>query len=401
MMRRVPTAMIVFSYYPSDVRVRREAEALAAAGYSVDIICLRREGQAKNERVNGVSTYRIKLKRRRGGKLRYLFEYTYFIIFSFFWMACLQFKKRYRLVHVHNLPDFLVFSALIPKLIGAKIVLDLHELMPEFFMRKYNMGENNKTAAALKTVEKFSAKFADHVIVATPFLRETIIRRFCPPAKCTTILNISDPKYFQKMAGRSGKCNNRFRMIYPGNVNEFHGVDVVIHAVKLIRSETEIPIEFHIYGHGSAEELNHLKQLSNDLQLTDVVLFHPSVPLEQLVPVFNEMDVGVVPKRDGLFSGEAISTKLFDFAAVGLPCIVTRTRGDSLYFDDSMVLFFESENGRQLADSIKRLYNDPDLRKTLSDKAHAVFTKISWATMREELFSIYRALLLDRSETKA
>lgn len=386
-------AMVVFSSYPHDPRVRREAEALVDVGMAVDVICLRLKGQAKTETVNGVNTYRINLDHKRTDKLRFVFEYGYFLIAAFLKLSFLHLRRRYHIIHVHNLPDILVISALIPKLTGAKIILDMHEILPEFFMRKYNKAETHKLIQILKYLEKLSVKFVDHVIVATPFLREIVIQRSAAPNRCTTILNLSDPKYFQCKSVNHQRSNGKFRLIYPGTLSEIHGVDVAIRSLKLVVSETDIPVELNIYGAGSDRYRNQLISLTEKLNLTDCVKFEEAVPLEKLVDSLCLMDAGVVPKRGGMFAGDAISTKLFDFAAIGLPAIVSRTRGDSLFFDDSMVLFFEPENDRQLADAIIKLFYSPELRRSLSEKLQLLYKKVNWGVMKKDLYMVYDRLL--------
>ena len=46
-------------------------------------------------------------------------------------------RRPYDLVHVHNVPDFLVFTAWRPKLDGAGIILDIHDIVPELFASKF------------------------------------------------------------------------------------------------------------------------------------------------------------------------------------------------------------------------------------------------------------------------
>jgi hypothetical protein len=131
--------MITHSYYLRDPRVRREAEALAEAGYTVDVICLRDQGEPYRSEVNGVRIYRVPLRRCRGGFLRYLFEYLAFFVLSGLLLSALQLRRRYRLVHVHNMPNFLVFATLLPRLFGAKVILDMHDPMPELFQLQFKL----------------------------------------------------------------------------------------------------------------------------------------------------------------------------------------------------------------------------------------------------------------------
>jgi hypothetical protein len=115
--------MVVYSNYPKDSRVRREAEGLVKAGMSVDVISLRGDGELPNEQVNNVNTYRLNIKKKRGSKLQYLWQWSFFLIAAFVKLSWLQIVKKYHIVHLHNMPDFLVFSAFLPKLIGAKLIL--------------------------------------------------------------------------------------------------------------------------------------------------------------------------------------------------------------------------------------------------------------------------------------
>jgi len=389
----IKVAMVVFSSYPEDVRVRREAEALADAGMFVDVVCLKGDNEKKFEKVHGVEIYRLNLKRRRAGKLRYFIEYGYFLLAAFVILSFLHIRKKYCIIHVHNLPDILVLSALLPKITGAKIILDMHEIMPEFFMRKYEKDEACKSIQFIKLMEKTSIKLSNHIIVATPFLKKTIVKRSASPDRCTTILNLPDPKYFHSKVVEIPRLENKFRLIYPGTISEVHGIDIAIKAIKLVTHETNIPIEFNIYGHGSEQVISELKSLINKTNLDGFVKLKNVVSVEKLPEILKSMDVGIVPKRDGMFAGDAISTKLFDFAAIGLPAIVSRTRGDSLFFDDSMVLFFEPENERQLADAIIKLFHNPELRKSLSEKLQLLHKKVNWGVMKKDLYEIYDNLL--------
>ena len=389
----VRTAMVVYSHYPADNRVRREAEAIIDNGMSVDVICPIFVNQPKQETVNGVKVYRVGNFRKRGSKLSYIFEYGYFILMAFYKLMILHLSRRYKVVHVHNLPDILVLSALFPKLTGAKVILDMHEIMPEFFMRKYKKNENSRSIKLLKYQEKISSKLSDHVIVATPFLKETVSNRSTDASTCTTILNLSDTKYFNCRSNNNTRPNNKFRLIYPGTLSEMHGVDIVINAIDLIVKERDVPVELNIYGSGPQREKDRVISQIERLKLEEFVKMHKQVYVDEFADLLRTMDAGVVPKRGGTFAEEAISSKLFDFAAVGLPSIVSYTRGDSLYFNDSMVMFFEPGNVKQLADCIVKLYNSKDLRRSLSENSKLLAKKVNWNMMKEDLYAIYAKLI--------
>src|SRR5437870_13276125 len=89
------------------------------------------EREPRHENVNGVNVSRLPFRRYRGGKLAYVGQYSAFIPITFVYLTIRSLRKRYDFIHVHNMPDVLVFSAFVPKLLGATAVLDLHAPMPE------------------------------------------------------------------------------------------------------------------------------------------------------------------------------------------------------------------------------------------------------------------------------
>jgi glycosyltransferase involved in cell wall biosynthesis len=181
--------------------------------------------------------------------------------------------------------------------------------------------------------------------------------------------------------------------VYPGTLSEVHGVDIAVRAVHRVRTTTDVPVEFHIYGAGPKGYVEKLEALAAELALDGVVFFHPRVSTTEYAELLKSMDAGVVPKRDGVFADLAMSTKLMEFAAVGLPAIASRTMPDTLFFDDRMVAFFEPGNEQQLADAIVMLHRDPGYRTGLARSAQRVFDVHNWHNEKAKLWSVYRGLL--------
>ena len=156
--------MVAYTYYERDPRVRRDAEALIEAGYAVDVVALRDDTQSSKEIIGGVKIYRVPMSRLRGGKLSYVFTYLTFFIFASCYVSILHLRNRYRLIHVHNMPNFLVFSALLPKMMGVPVILDIHDPMPELFGSIFTGKANSFFRTILLFEEKISFRFADQLI---------------------------------------------------------------------------------------------------------------------------------------------------------------------------------------------------------------------------------------------
>ena len=103
-----------------------------------------------------------------------MFRLLDFFVRSFFVVTYLNFRKKYDIIHVHNIPDFEVFSVVIPKITGVKVVLDIHDVLPEFFMSKFDSGTTSIFYKLLVLQEKLSASFADHVIISNDLWKEKI-----------------------------------------------------------------------------------------------------------------------------------------------------------------------------------------------------------------------------------
>ena len=247
-------------------------------------------------------------------------------------------RRRYDFVHVHNLPDFLVFAALLPKLTGARVILDIHDIVPEFYASKFHLKPDSFGVRMLKLTERASASFADHVIISNHLWHETFIARSVPGPKCTVFINYVNGKIFhpQDPVVRNGKTI----ILFPGGLQWHQGLDVAIRALPAV-VERMPEVEFHIYGDGNMKE--ELVFLARSLGLREKVRFFDPLPVKEIVKVMAGADLGVVPKRADSFGNEAYSTKIMEFMSVRVPVVVSSTKIDRYYFDDSMrVRFFES-----------------------------------------------------------
>jgi glycosyltransferase involved in cell wall biosynthesis len=382
--RKLRVGMISYSFYESDARVARYAETLVRRGDHVDIFSLRREGQEICGNINGVNVYRIQERiRNEKGKTAYLGRLLKFFIKSSAVVGKKHLKAPYDLLHIHSVPDFEVFAALLPKFLGAKIILDIHDIVPEFYASKFGGGSDSTLFKALVFMEKLSAGFADHVIISNHIWEKAIVNRSVKPEKCSTILNYPDPFLFHFRPREEG--NGTIRLIYPGSLGWHQGLDIAIKAFHAIRDEAP-EAEFHIYGTGG--EKDSLVTLVQELGLQDRVFIKPSLPLEKIVKVMAAADIGIVPKRNDPFGGEAFSTKILEFMSLGVPVIVSRTKIDTYYFNDSVVEFFAPDDVKDLADSMLNMVKDRGMRKNLVDNALKFVEDYSWEKRKWEYLGL-------------
>src|SRR6202012_5561411 len=140
--------------------------------------------------------------------------------------------------------------------------------------------------------------------------------------------------------------------------------------------------EFHIYGGGNMKP--ELQALANELGLDRKVIFFESVTMRQVAEIVANADLGIVAKRADSFGNEAYSTKIMEFMAAEVPVIVSKTKVDSFYFDDSVVRFFESGNENDLAAAMLELMNNHSLRENLVHNANAYVARNNWNVKKHE-----------------
>src|SRR4029077_7204448 len=196
-------AMVTFSPYPYDPRPRRAVDALVGEGASIDMICLGDESAPKREVLNGVNVLRLAIKHDRRGKFAYAYRYAAFILTSSAIFAWRALRRRYDLVYVHNMPDILIVSSLFPKPLGAKVVLDLHDPMPELMMTIFDAPQSGKSVQLLKRLEKWSIARADLVITVNVACKRIFSARSCPPEKIAVVMNSPDGRIFPFRGTRS------------------------------------------------------------------------------------------------------------------------------------------------------------------------------------------------------
>lgn len=376
-------------FYEADNRTMRYAEALQERGDEVEVVALRQPGQDKQGRINGVKVFHIQGRvRNEVGVFSYAKRLSTFMVRSLLHISVRHLRKPYDLVHVHSIPDFEVFAAVVPKLTGAKVILDIYDVLPEFYLSKFRTRGKDVVYRLLLLQEKLSAQFADHVISANHLWQQKLTKRSVPEARCTPFVNYIDTGMFCRHARR--RQDSRFIVIYPGVLNWHQGVDIIIRGFKIF-SDSVLGAELHIYGEGN--EMPSLLQLVAELGLGQSVFFNKSVPLAEIPQLMTDADLGVVGKRADIFGNEAYSTKILEYMSQGLPAVIPRTAIDTFYFRDSAVRFYEPGNHQDMAVKMLEVYHNPVLRASLVENGLTCVQVNSWESRKHDYLRLVDCLI--------
>ena len=370
--------MVAHSYYPNDPRVRREAEAMVRNGHRVEVICLRRTDQAPLESVAGVDVFRLAVERKRGSALRYIFEYCAFFVLAFARLSARSLKQRYSVVVVHNMPNFLVYVSLLARARGARVVLDIHDPMPEIYMDHHRVGRNHLWVRVLRLEERIGCLGAHYLMTVNEAMRERLVQHGRSRKDIAVLLNLPDERIFSPNANRSSPsgAGHPFTLVYTGTVSSRYGLDLAIRGVKYL--ERSIPsIRLLIVGDGP--DRARLKALAQEAGVGDRVVFRDPLPLEEVPALLSECQVGLSTHPDGSFWNLYFSTKVVEYMNVGLSVVSSRTRGIVHYFDDSAIFYCQPGDLEDFCRQVKLVYDRPDLVAARAADARERLHTVSWA----------------------
>jgi glycosyltransferase involved in cell wall biosynthesis len=380
-------AVLLFSHYPADPRPRRAAEALAKEGVMIDLICLREsEKEPRRQTINGVNVLRVPMRRHRGGRMSYVSQYSAFILTSF---ACLAFRsltRRYDLVHVHNMPDLLVFSALVPKALGAKVILDLHDPMPELMQTIFKLREESLGVRILKRFEKWSIRFADVVLTVNLACKKIYSSRSCAPEKITVVLNSPDEDIFRFQPPRSKSLNGRdpaqpFVILYHGSLVRRNGFDLAVDALEIVSKR--IPTARLMVCGEHTLFFEEVMESARKRGLQEIVQYLGARNLNQIVEAIESCDLGIIPNHRNIFTEINTPTRIFEYLALGKPVIAPQARGIQDYFGEEELIFFKLGDAGDLARQIEFVFFHPHDLERIVQRGQEIYLAHTWS--REKL----------------
>ncbi len=382
-------AVLLFSYFPADPRPCRATEALVAAGVSVEVVCLQKdEFEPRREALNGVHVIRIPIKRRRGSKKEYFIQYAAFIVRSFGQLAVRSFARRYDFVHIHNMPDVLVFSALVPKLLGAKIVLDLHDPMPELMQTIFGLPEASVSVRLLKRLEKLSIGFSDLAVTVNLACKRIFSSRSCRADKITVVMNAPDDRIFRFRAPQLNGSSESdtscaFSILYHGSLVPRNGFDLAVEALVIARRRVP-QARLMVCGERCAFFEEVMKSVE-ERGLEESVQYLGVKNRRQIVEAINSCDVGVVPNHRNMFTQINTPTRIFEYLSLGKPVIAPRTLGIEDYFGSNDLLYFDAGDCEDLARQIEFAYFNRSELARIVERGQQIYLANNWSRQKLNL----------------
>lgn len=383
--------VLLFSEYPSDPRPLRAAEAMRDAGMKVEVICLRQTPEETlRERVDDIAVRRLPIGKIRGSKLSYLWQYSAFLTLCFLIALKRSFQKRYDIVHVHNMPDILVFSAILPKLFGARVILDLHDPMPELMSSIYGLPERHWLVGSLRVAEKLSIKFSDRVITVNQACRKIFSARSCREEKIVVVMNAPNEKLFTFVAAPE-PVPKRLVIMYHGSIVERHGLDLAVKSLQTVLRRYP-NATLRIFGARNSY-LDSVLALAQQLGIQHAVQHMGSVSQREIVKAIDDCDIGIIPNRRSIFTEINTPTRIFEYLSRGKPVVAPDSPGITDYFSESELLYFKLGDAEDLTKAILRAAESPSATRDVVIRGQRVLLAHRWSEERNRLLAVVKELI--------
>jgi len=383
-------AIVVHAIYPGDPRVRRQSDALTDAGHEVDVIALRQPGEAADETDGTQRIVRLPLNRAFTGFAGHLAEYAVFTALAAWQLAREHRRRRYDLVQVATVPDFLDFAALPEKLAGVPLLLDLHEDMPEFFRDRFRAPMLRPLMPLVTGVARASAAVADELITVHEPLRELSIARGVPPDKISVVMNSADGRLFDpsRHPRRAFMADGTLRLIHHSNLQRIYGLDRAIRGLSALPAE----LDWHLDVYGDGPWRGPVEAAIAETGTAGRVTLHGRVLIDELPGLLAAADIGLVPSLPEPYLQYSLSTKLLEYAAMGVPAIATDLATFRHHFTDAALRYVPGSEPQSLAEAVIELAADPDGTVAMGLEAQRQATAYDWEHQKARYLAIVERL---------
>lgn len=383
--------MIAYSEYSRDARIRREAEALTEIGCAVDFFVLQEDNISQiNTNINLIP---LGLKQYRGNSnIKYIISYLNFFCQAFIQLLWLYPNKKYKIIYTHNMPDFIVFLGLIPKLFGSKLIHDVHDLMPDIYKSKFKSSFANIIYYLLLVQEKISCMLADKIITVSDIGFDILTNQHnIRSDKIAIIRNFADKNIFSPMKLSTDK-NNDFNLIHHGTISDRFGLRYIIEEMKIICKKYS-NVKLHFYGKGDGKEELILNEMIKDNKLTKNVFLHGQIQLDEIPRKINWADVGIVSYKKDPSTDIFTPLKLLEYIAMEKPIVTVHTKAIAMLVKDAKLLYYDNGTEDSFNNAITSLITNKGKINLLKKEAIKLNKQINWAKEKIVLQEIVNTLL--------
>ena len=396
--------MIVDGAYPNDIRVRKEAEALAEKGKKVLVVCPRKKNDLEFETVNNVSIFRIGKNYTIAKKGIYDIIESATNINPLFYFGLKKAFKKYKIdyLHVHDLP--LAGTGFKFKNNVKKIYLDLHENYPEalktWFLWKQNSVIKVKNALFFnsenwsKKEKKYCEKY-DKVICVVEEMKAKLIAKFNIENEKLIVVSNHEKKSFaanfNEEVAQNIISNKDFSITYVGGFGPHRGLQTAIEAMpKVVK---HIPnAKLFLIGKGSADVETKLRDIVKEFNVENSVVFVGYRPFKEVSTIMQKTNINIIPHLANDHTDNTIPHKLFQIMMSKSLLLVSSCKPlKRIVTKYNAGIVFNADDANDFAKKIISIHQNYDEYQVKTQNAFdAVMNKgENWEQESLKLFNLY------------
>jgi glycosyltransferase involved in cell wall biosynthesis len=369
--------------YPQDTRVRNEAESLARAGHRVTVIAPRGPRQSARESLAGVDVRRYRTVWASRSVSSYVLEYG-IAHAQLLVRSILALWRGARILHFNGPPDTLALASLPARMMGARVVYDMHDSGPELFEAKFG---STFALGALRLAQRAAIRCAHRVIVTNETQRELVIARGGKSPRDVTVVR-NGPRvveFPEPLPARGGELSAP-RLVYVGTLDVQDGV---LDLPALLCTSSLGAAHLTIVGEGAARE--ELLALCEQAGVGDRVTFTGHVPHERVSSLIAEADIGIDPAPPTELNQGSTMIKVAEYMGSGRPVVAydlretRRTAGDA-------ALYAQGGESRHFVELICELAANGERRLKLGRLARQRALELTWEQSEQALCAVYEQL---------
>jgi glycosyltransferase involved in cell wall biosynthesis len=384
--RVAPARVLMVSQhpYPTNYVLRRNVAHLLGQGLEVDLICTR-AGRSGPDTPPGLRVHSLPVPHRRSA-LWYAVEYFAFFALALPLVCGLALRRRYRVVQVDTVPDFLVFVALLPRWRGARVVLYMYELMPEMTAARLKLSPAHLLVRWIRRIEGAAARWADQVVTVSDHCRRILEARGVPAAKIAVVPNSPLEPNGLPAATARGTPAPPVLMTHSTLV-ERYGVQLALEALAHLQPNWP-GLRLEVLGEG--EYAPHLRQLAEQLQVAHQVAFRGFLPWPQAMEAVRRATLGIVPIIADGYGQLLLPGKLFDYVSLQVPVVCARLTTIEEYFPPDTLAYFPPGDAAALAAQVDRLLRNPAEARDQAMRAARAMRRLAWEQVAPQYLAALR-----------
>lgn len=388
-MKKIPVLILVENLpVPLDRRVWQEALALRDAGYQVTVVCPQMHGQVLPEEcLEGIQIYRHRLSTEAQGFAGFFLEYS-----SALWgeskLAWKAWRRqRFKAIHICNPPDLLFLVTLPFKLLGVRVIYDVHDLWPEMFEAKFK--RRGLFYWAVRMAERLTYATANVVLATNDTVRTVALSRGKKrPEQVFMVRTAPRMPATEVSADPLLKKSRRYLVGYVGVMGSADGVHHLLEAADvLVHRQGRRDIQFLLMGNGP--EYERLLRQRDELGLSEFVDMPGWMQGEPLFRALQTIDLGVSCDPKNSYNDACTMNKVLEYMAFGKPQVMfdlveSRASADAAGF------YVTPSTSAKLAEAIQQVVDDPELRSRMGRIGVERFRKlVDWERSVEQLERAY------------